>query len=73
MVPQLLMDDLIETLREEGQHYVDSRTWQDDWSDAWAGYSDVLGFGERCLQSEPTTVNTIVRFHRCVASAMVAC
>lgn len=68
-VPPTRLDDLVNAIRKDQQHYVDATTWEDDWDDTWVGFSDVLGFGARCLKSEPTTVNTIVRFHRSIAAS----
>jgi hypothetical protein len=62
-------DLLVKSLRDQQLHFVDSRTWEDDWGDSWVSFSDVLGFASRCRHSEPAVVNSIVRFHRSVAAA----
>lgn len=67
------LDLLAQGLREAQHHYVDERLWQGDWTISWVSYSDVIGFAARCTRSEPAAVNTIVRFHRSVASARAAC
>lgn len=72
-MPQAFLSDLITDLRDSQNHYVDSRTWESDWSFSWVGFSDVIGFASRCKRSEHAVVNSIVRFHRSVASAVAAC
>lgn len=72
-MPQVVLSDLITDLRDSQNHYVDSRTWEGDWSESWIGFSDVTGFASRCRRSEQAVVNSIVRFHRSVASAVAAC
>ena len=62
--------ELQQKLREERLDYVDARAWRKYWKSQWVVYADMIAFATKCLTSQQTTVNSIVRFHRAVEGAM---
>ena len=49
---------------------MDARAWRKYWKSRWIVYADMIAFAAKCLASQQTTVNSIVRFHRAVEGAM---
>lgn len=60
-------DNILNELSVSDDNYVDSREYASHWNNKWVIYCDLIGFASMCLNSNDTTVNAIVRFHRCVS------
>lgn len=48
--------------------FLDSRKWGRYWAEHWVVYADLLGFAD-LSPSRDSTVNVIVRFHKCIELA----
>ena len=65
----LNFSDLRNKLTAEQLDFVDARAWKNYWKSQWVVYADMIAFATKCLVSQQTTVNSIVRFHRAVEGA----